>query len=531
MQNHKEMNSSHTKTDRIFIFHPLLITIYAILALYAHNIREVEFSIIVRSLIVSILTTAVLLLVFHLIFRNFSKTALACTLMLILFFSYGHIYATLKEVRIFDVLIGRHRILTPLWMGMLIFGLWRISRRNWDGSIIHRTLSLVLLIALISPLYQVGEFFIRTSLASSMPEDQNIVQIDSLADLPSDENYPDIYYIILDGYTRQDTLREFYAFDNQPFLDTLEDMGFFVASCSQSNYAQTLLSLPSSLNLGYLQDMMEGFTPGNEDRYELWALLKHSAAQRMFESMGYFTVAFETGFYWSQLDDADFYLQLSTPELDKWQHLGGLNNFEVMLIESSMGLIVADGFIALPQAIRPDLNSPDQKHRDRVLFVLDELERIPNYPSPKFVFAHIVSPHEPFVFDAEGQFVGDAERNFSSENPEEKMPYYTNQVRYLNARMETILESIIKNSEQPPIIIVQADHGTTIGSRSNILNVYYLPDFDYSLLYDQVTPVNTFRIIFSEYFNLDTPLLEDRIFLSSYADPFDVQEIPNRCTP
>jgi hypothetical protein len=532
MHNHEKTSSPHLKENKLYHYHPVIITLYAILALYAHNIREVEFSVIVRSLFAAILTTAILLLVFRLVFREIEKAALASTLTLILFFSYGHIYALLKEVSIFSVLIGRHRILAPLWLGLLIIGLWRISRNQRSNDIVHRTLSLVMIIALVSPMVQIGEFFIRTSFMDHQATDQNIAQIDQLTNLPPDEELPDIYYIILDGYTRQDTLREFYGYDNQPFLDTLEEMGFFVASCSQSNYAQTLLSLPSSLNFGYLQDMTEGFIPGNEDRYELWVLLKHSATQKILESMGYFTVAFETGFYWSQLDDADFYLRRSTSELQKQQYLGGLNNFEVLLIKSTMGLIVADGFIALPKALKPNLNSPTQKHQERVLFVLEELEHIPNYPSPKFVFAHIISPHEPFVFDAEGQFIADAESNFTGEHPElEKIPYYTDQITYINSRMEKILETIITNSERPPIIVVQADHGTSLGSRLNILNVYYLPGVDNAILYDKVSPVNTFRMIFSEYFNMDTPLLEDRGFLSSYVDPFDVEEIPNRCEP
>ncbi len=256
----------------------------------------------------------------------------------------------LKEVSIFDVLIGRHRILTPLWLVLFVFGMVYIARRRRKNDVAHRTISLIMLIALISPTYLIVEFFVHTSLLTHQPEVFDNTQINPVDDVLSIELIPDIYYIILDGYTRQDTLREFYNYDNQSFIHNLEELGFYVPSCSQSNYAQTLLSLPSSLNFGYLQNLIEKFEPGNEDRYELWVLLKHSAVQRLLEAMGYSTVAFETGFYWSQLDDADFYLRRSTTKLQKWQYLGGLNNFEVMLVKSTMGLIVADGFIALPKA-------------------------------------------------------------------------------------------------------------------------------------------------------------------------------------
>lgn len=531
MSYYKARIKFHLRAISHYRFHPYLTALFPILVLYAHNIREVEFSVIVRSLLFSIVVTTILLVIFRLLLRDSGKAELVCSLTLILFFSYGHIYATLKEVRIFGMLVGRHRILAPLWLVMWIIGIWRVTRKQRIKIITHRTLSLVMLIAMISPMYQVTEFFIRTSKYFHESVAHETTLINPAADPSSIEDFPDIYYIILDGYTRQDTLREMYSYDNQPFIQKLEEIGFYVASCSQSNYAQTLLSLPSSLNFEYLQKLIEGFEPGNEDRYELWVLLKHSATQRLLESMGYYIVAFETGFYWSQLDDADFYLRRSTTELQKWEYLGGLNSFEVMLIKSSMGLIIADGFIALPKALKPDLNSPNQKHRERVLFVLDELEHIANYPSPKFVFAHVVSPHEPFVFDAEGRFVTDSENNSEGLDPEQLISLYTNQITYINSRMETILEMIITNSERPPVIIIQADHGASLGSRMNILNAYYLPGLGNIDLYSKITPVNTFRIIFSEYFNIELPLLEDRVYLSSYNDPFDVQEMPNQCEP
>ncbi len=162
---------------------------------------------------------------------------------------------------------------------------------------------------------------------------------------------------------------------------------------------------------------------------------------------------------------------------------------------------------------------------------MDELEQVPNYPSPKFVFAHIVSPHKPYVFDTEGQFVTDISNTDGDASEQDTIHLYTDQITYINARMEEILETIIASSERPPIIVVQADHGTNQGSRMNILNAYYLPGMDPKLLYDTITPVNTFRLIFSQYFNLDLPLLDDRSYLSGYSDPFSVEEVINHCEP
>ena len=67
---------------------------------------------------------------------------------------------------------------------------------------------------------------------------------------------PDIYYIILDGYARSDVMSKLFGFDNEPFLKRLEQKGFYVARRSTANYCQTPLSLSSSLNAVYLNDLI-----------------------------------------------------------------------------------------------------------------------------------------------------------------------------------------------------------------------------------------------------------------------------------
>jgi hypothetical protein len=89
---------------------------------------------------------------------------------------------------------------------------------------------------------------------------------------------PDIYYIILDGYGRSDVLKK-YGYDNSDFLNSLRDLGFYVADCAQSNYAQTKLSLTSSLNFNYVDALDKRFAAGSDDRTGMDALIHHRALQ------------------------------------------------------------------------------------------------------------------------------------------------------------------------------------------------------------------------------------------------------------
>ena len=67
---------------------------------------------------------------------------------------------------------------------------------------------------------------------------------------------PDIYYIVLDGYGREDILNEYYAYDNSEFLENLAKRGFAVPHQARSNYPKTVLSISSTLNMDYISNLM-----------------------------------------------------------------------------------------------------------------------------------------------------------------------------------------------------------------------------------------------------------------------------------
>jgi hypothetical protein len=59
-----------------------------------------------------------------------------------------------------------------------------------------------------------------------------------------------------------------------------------------------------------------------------------------------------------------------------------------------------------------------------------------------------------------------------------------------------------------------------------ILNAYYLPGVDPNLLYNTISPVNTFRIIFNQYFGAHYDLLPDTSYYSEFPDRFKITEVP-----
>jgi hypothetical protein len=502
-----------------------LIGTYSSLALLAHNLTQIKISAGVRAIIISLIFSIMLLLILRIFVRDWQRAAVACSLLLFLFFSYGYVYDYLERHPVFGLALGRHRWLAPIWLGLAIVAVWWAARRLRDVSNVSSALLIIGVVALAFPLVQTALFEVR--LASSASSVRQPGTGEAHLQYTRGKQPPDIYYIILDAYAREDMLVKDISYDNASFLAQLGELGFYVADCSQSNYAQTELSLGSSLNFDYLSSLGDHFISGNTDRSDLWPLIKHGRVRQELEKLGYTIVAFETGYYWTQLEDADVYLSSSTFTMSMAESFEGINSFEVMWLETTGGLILADGLNKLPKAIAPDLHYPNRRHRQRVEYDLSQLKNLPlSVQSPKFVFVHMVIPHDPFVFGPNGEWV-----TYPKDiDPETYKIAYRDQVIYLNSRLIPLLKSILDDSSTPPIIILQADHGHGLSSHSGrmkIFNAYHLPGGGDQQLYETITPVNTFRVIFNYYFAGDFDLLEDASYFSTYDDPYNFTFIAN----
>ena len=108
---------------------------------------------------------------------------------------------------------------------------------------------------------------------------------------------------------------------------------------------------------------------------------------------------------------------------------------------------------------------------------------------------------------------------------------YRDQVIFINSQIKTIVQDIIDKSARPPVIVLQGDHGAVQMkgmARVAILNAYYLPGVDpASALYASISPVNTFRVIFNQYFGGNYPLLEDVSNYSTRDTPYNLRIVPN----
>ncbi len=509
---------------KAFPFHPVLFAIYPGIALLAVNIAEVEPLVIVRPLFVSLILAVGVYLVLYLWVRNWARAAALTSFVLILFFSYGHAYHFLEAWSFEGFTPGRHRYLVPGYGLILLMGLVLLNRRLNRLEITTQVLNLAAAAALLFPFFQLAQFAIR------VPSSEDVSKVLSAAGQPlrptHAEQLPDIYFIVLDTYTRADALSSDYNFDNRPFIRQMEELGFFVAECSRTNYGYTQGAITASLNLNFLHGLGDQLTELGLDSGDIWVLLKQSLVRTRLEEIGYTTVAFETGYEWSRLADADVYLG---PFREPYA-LQMISPFESLLIKSTAGLILTDSQVlansensATIASRLEEINFPYRGHVERQLFILDQLEQIPSMRGPKFVFAHLLIPHEPFVFDRHGEIHQDpgfySGKGGSAINDLYHRDGYIGEIQFINDRMIEISKVILAQSDTDPIILILGDHGVKKDNRLLILNAYYLPGDGEQNLYPSISPVNSFRVIFDTYFGTDYGLLPDLSYQSDSPEP------------
>ncbi len=485
---------------------------YPILSLLANNITEVRYSAGIPALLLAIASGLLLAGLLRLAYRDWHRAAFASVALLLLFFTYGQVYAeAVKEWTIPHLTAW----LSALWILLAVLALSLAGNRRIQFTEFAPAFNVASFALLIYPLYQViwWTFPYRSSAGAQH------VSLETLQAQPG-QTPPDIYYFILDSYGSADLLRQAYGYDDSAFIRDLEGAGFYVAVCSQSNYDRTELSLGSSLNMDYLQNLEDTFIPANIDRSHLWNDLRYNAVRLDLEKAGYKTVAFATGFAWSEIDDADVFLTPPSPLLE-------LNEFDTLLLRTTaLQPLAGPGLLDLDQL-------DGQRFRERTLFDFSSIDQLARMPGPKFVFVHVIAPHPPFVFGPDGSPT-DPGRFLNPQRlytPDQYAAGYQNMVTFINQKVVKAVDTLINQSAVTPVIVLQGDHGPWLQTGSNqfrILNAYFLPGHQ-DRLYATISPVNTFRLILDEYLGAEYPLLPDVSYYSPVPQIFEFTRVGNTC--
>lgn len=499
-----------------FIIHPYLFAIFPIISLYDHNKDLAELSHILYPLIISLLFTTILFFILKIFTKNKIKAAVISSIFVTLFFSFGHFsnIVPFRFITIGELTITTNFGLIILWLDIIFITTILILKTKKPLTAFNSLLNIVAISLLFYPLINIGFYVYKSEKIVGNFKTINYNFINN-----KNEELPDIYYIIFDGYARADILKEIYGYDNSDFINYLTNKGFYVAHQSRANYPQTYLSIASSLNLEYINYIRKIVGEESSDRKQLSKMITNNNVYKILKNHGYLFVSVP-GSWAEKILYADIILH--TKKVD-------FNDFETALINTTpLGIIFAK---------KPLLNL----HRKKIIFSFNHIPDISEIDPPTFVYAHFMIPHPPFVFDRDGKpfnpkgvINGTDGSHYFKLNPS-KIEYrerYKNQIIFVNKKAKEMINEILYRSNRPPIIILQSDHGpgsmtdwedpgkTNMKERLSILNAYYLPEEGKELLYQTITPVNTFRVIFNCIFNTDFEILNDESYFSTWNQPY-----------
>lgn len=502
------------------IFHPWLLSLFPCLFLYAQNFGDVRLGDIVSTSVWILIGTSALCGLLYLFLRDWEKAGLLASVFTLLFFSLGHLRSTLSKIPA----LAQATWTSPEVLALGLFLLlalgtaWLVTKREISPQLTSFGNSIALILVLLQ-LVQISWLAWKFETGSSKPEPEVV------AGAHTPHNLPDIFYIVLDAYAGPEVLREIYRWNNEPFLAGLEARGFRVFRKSRSAYLHTPLSIASVLNLTNIHERIQ-FDATSKTLLPVVEHVWESDTIKTLRELGYSLTAVESGY--STMG------RLPSPIIAKYVTLPfSLPEFQSALLAST----------PMPSLFsKPPI---EELHRRRISNTLATLMKDEPSSQPKFVYAHLLSPHPPFVFDADGGPRESTTAFTMLDGPvlfrtgltrREYKQGYRSQVQFISTHIEEIVDRLL-STRPPPVIILQGDHGPKMQTnfvqleRNNhkesfsTLFAIHLPGADLLELDDDLSIVNTFRLIFNELLGAELSLLPPRSFFSTFGKPLHFHEI------
>lgn len=475
-------------------FHPYVIAVFSITSLYASNFPDIPLADVVLPLVVVLMGAVVTVFVMRLMFASKERAAIAGSYVLFLTLFFTHFCVILEFLLSHWIRYIRYRYSLSGWLVLIIVGLvWlRLSKQNDRKMTI--LLNFVSILLVISSVSTIGFKFISSLSEFQLKGQMNTINAEKGITLQRPKKARDIYYLVFDRYPNNQFLENEYGFNNTPFYNHLQERGFFIATNSWTNYPRTVISMASALNMAYHSEVILSDTVYGK-------MIKNHKVGRFLKTQGY--KYFHVG---------NFYNPLRFNKNADFNHRISIFPSEFADIVYSMTPISRVWPFGAPTYILSRLGI-DDKGGYSSLTQMNVLKKITSMEGPKFVYVHF-------------------------------LPYHTNAIgksfiertTFINDSIVEMIDDILSKTKIPPIIVIQADEGPYLSNkdrnldrimqirkRTGIISAFYLPGENVSgTIPSTISPVNTFRLIFKEYFDADIDLLDDRIF---YWEKDSIQQL------
>jgi hypothetical protein len=501
--------------------YPLLLSAYPVLRLYSDNVHEVSAaSVLVPFLLIVAISTLALLALAR-IWGEPRRAAVVVTAVIVPFLTFGLIAEIVAPVWPHEPIVRAYLVALMAWIAIVLLSVYAALKIDRLGALTQglNVISIVLVLLALVP--------IGGGVLGSMRPNAEVMDepdLDSMAVVAAagqGVDPRDIYHLVFDRYGSDEALRLGLGIDNHDFTGWLAEQGFDVVEGARANYERTALSLSSTHSMSLHDGLAARMGRTSSDPAPLYERIRNSAAASVLQKLGYRYYHVGSWFHpTTQSDIADY---LGEPEFTV--------SFASTLLDQS-AITGLRGIVDMITTLSAYGTPAQQAEVTEGQF--ERLGEIRAEPGPKYVFAHVLVPHNPYLFLADGSF-----------DPEHAT--FATQLGYANAQIREFVEPLLAlPPEEQPIIILQADEGPYptryAGGRDafdwdtatneellikfEVLNAMYLPGPEgEAALPDGITLVNTFPEIFARYFGILVPRASDRTFAMGSGGLYDLFDI------
>jgi hypothetical protein len=504
---------------RWFRVYPFLACIWSPLHLAASNAGEwVQLSDLGKPLTISVVATVIAWIVAALLTRDPDKRAFLAFLGVLAFIGAGSLMDTLALLLpAVDTAVSAVLLLTALGVcaAVGIVG----SRRSFASASRFLGLTTAFLLT-FAVLRLVAGYRGQGTVAHAATPAPPALR------LPGTR--PSIYLIVLDKYQGSASLRSYYGFDNTPFEQQLRDRGFVLPLHPLANYTHTRQALSALLNWEYLDSLVGVVGEDATDWTPVYRRVEDNRTIALLKSLGYEIIFFPNNYEPFRANrHAD--LQLPDPSAVRPELETAWLGSTLLVPLTSLGCKVV---ACVPAPWLPE--SPALTD-----WKFAQLGRLAGSSRPRFVLAHFLVPHEPYVYRADCRHVPPSE---VWPDPAASRAAYLEQIGCVNQKLLAVVDAILRTEHSPPVILLQSDHGhghipgddlpleraseAMIRARVDIFAAYYVPDAQDTLFYEGMTPVNLLPRVFNHLFGTRFPRQPDRSIWVIGKAPYRMTPVP-----
>ncbi len=388
-----------------------------------------------------------------------------------------------------------------IWMGALLCSIVVLFLKIKQETLVKVVRSVAFPLAILTIVYGLSTYSAKSELGKNQAELETSLD-QQLSQLKKSQNRSlvaegDVYFIVLDELISKVAFDSYYKYDNKAFYDLLSLFGFRVIEKPYANYPWTIPSVSSMVAMDYHTNLAR-----KKDFPQLaHSLIRYNLPGKLLESCQYTSYNIPS-VYWLGNSSTTLWKDF----LSRSQSYG-----------LTLSVLHATPFSKMAREFQR------QKHRLHIEQQLSELKRLSQDPTErKFVFAHLLCPHRPIVFDREGAVLTPEAALLAEKDPHHK--YYLDQAYFISHAIVDVVKSILTNAKKPPIICILSDHGKfppgsggkgkktlpldELSWRFSNFIALYLPNYDKPIP-AIFTPVNALRLVLSEYYGYELPQLDN----------------------